>query len=93
MRRIVSTVILFLPLFFVYGFQWPVDDVIIVSTFGESEFDQFVKGVDIGGKSQDVMSSSIFISEIPSIPAALVVDIKPVSRAFFTSLWKRLYSA
>ena len=54
MRRIVSTVILFLPLFFVYGFQWPVDDVIIVSTFGESEFDQFVKGVDIGGKSQDV---------------------------------------
>ena len=38
----------------VYGFQWPVEDVVIVSTFGESEFNQYVNGVDIGGRSQDV---------------------------------------
>ncbi len=38
----------------VYAFQWPVEDVVIISTFGESEDNQFVKGVDIGGDSQDI---------------------------------------
>jgi murein DD-endopeptidase MepM/ murein hydrolase activator NlpD len=54
MKLVIFTVILFTALIPIYGFQWPVADVVIVSTFGESEFKQFVKGIDIGGESQDI---------------------------------------
>ncbi|MEA1912139.1 MAG: M23 family metallopeptidase, partial [Spirochaetota bacterium] len=37
-----------------YGFQWPVSDVVLISTFGESEFDEYIKGLDIGGDVQDI---------------------------------------
>ena len=43
-----------LSVFYVYGFQWPVLDVVLISTFGESEFDEYVKGLDFGGGTQDV---------------------------------------
>ncbi len=54
MKYILLSVLLFLSLFTLFGFQWPVDDVIVVSTFGKSEYRQFLKGIDIGGKSQDI---------------------------------------
>ena len=54
MRLIIIIAILLTSLIPVSGFQWPVTDVVIVSTFGESEFDQFVKGIDIGGETQDI---------------------------------------
>lgn len=54
MKRILFYLILTLSFVSVYGFQWPVEDVVIISTFGESEFNQFVNGINIGGKSQDV---------------------------------------
>lgn len=54
MRLIIIMVILFTSLIPIYGFQWPVADVVIVSTFGKSEFKQFLKGIDIGGESQEI---------------------------------------
>lgn len=54
MKLVIFTVILYTALIPIYGFQWPVADVVVVSTFGESEFKQFVKGIDIGGVSQDI---------------------------------------
>lgn len=38
----------------VFAFDWPVKNVIITSTFGESRNDHFHSGVDIGGGAQEV---------------------------------------
>lgn len=54
MKLIGLTIIVCIFILPVYGFQWPVKEIIIVSTFGESESNEFVNGVDIGGKSQVV---------------------------------------
>lgn len=48
------TVLVFFYVFNIYGFQWPVSDVVIISNFGESKFGEYVKGLDIGGGSQDI---------------------------------------
>lgn len=55
-RKILFVIILFLSVFNIYGFQWPVSNVILISTFGESNIDEYVKGLDIGGGIQDVRS-------------------------------------
>jgi Peptidase family M23 len=54
MGRISFLVILFLSVFNTYGFQWPVSDVVLISTFGGSEFGGYVKGLNLGGQTQDV---------------------------------------
>ncbi len=75
MRPIIITVILFTSLIPIYGFQWPVADVVIVSTFGESDFKQYLKGIDIGGESQDI--SPIEAGELVfySSPGTSLLDI------------------
>ncbi len=47
---------LYISVFNLYGFQWPVSNVVLISTFGESKIDEYVKGLDIGGGVQDVRS-------------------------------------
>ncbi len=37
-----------------HGFQWPVDDLALTATFGESRWDHFHGGIDIGGGRQDI---------------------------------------
>lgn len=54
MKRAFFLIINLLGFFAIYGFQWPVSDVVLISTFGESEFYEYVKGLDIGGKVQDI---------------------------------------
>lgn len=53
-RRFLFTVIIFLSAFSTYGFQWPVSDVVLISTFGESKFNGYIKGLDLGGAAQVV---------------------------------------
>ncbi|MDA3941852.1 MAG: M23 family metallopeptidase [Spirochaetia bacterium] len=54
MRNIVFTVIFIFLCFNSYGFQWPVKDVLLVSTFGESKYNEYVKGLDLEGSTSDV---------------------------------------
>ena len=54
MRRIFFIIIISLLIVNSYGFQWPVSDVVLISTFGESESSDYVKGLNIGGKVQDI---------------------------------------
>ena len=57
--RILRT-ISFMTLFILLGctaafaFQWPVDSKILTATFGESRWDHFHTGIDIGGGAQEV---------------------------------------
>ena len=53
-RRVFFAVFIFISVFSIYGFQWPVQNVVLISTFGESEFNDYVKGLDLGGDVQDV---------------------------------------
>lgn len=53
-KKIFFILLLNLSVLFIYGFQWPVSDVVLISTFGESEFNEYVKGLDLGGVAQDV---------------------------------------
>ncbi|MCK5673118.1 MAG: M23 family metallopeptidase [Spirochaetales bacterium] len=55
-RRLLFAILVFISVFSLYGFQWPVSNVVLISTFGESEIDEYVKGLDIGGGIQDVRS-------------------------------------
>ena len=75
MRLIGLTIILFISLLPVYGFQWPVKEVVIVSTFGESESNEYVNGVDIGGKSQDVKPIDAGELVFYSRPGASLMDL------------------
>ncbi len=54
MKRILFFIIILLLVSNIYGFQWPVSEVVLISTFGESEFDEYIKGLDIGGDVQDI---------------------------------------
>ncbi len=54
MKNIVFSVIFIFLCLNIYGFQWPVQDVVLVSTFGESKFNEYVKGLDLDGSTQDV---------------------------------------
>ena len=37
-----------------FGFQWPVENRVLTATFGESRWDHFHTGIDLGGGSQTV---------------------------------------
>ena len=54
MKRILFFIIILLLINNIYGFQWPVSEVVLISTFGESEFNEYIKGLDIGGDIQDI---------------------------------------
>lgn len=54
MKGVLFFIMILLLLGNLYGFQWPVSDVVLISTFGESEFDEYIKGLDIGGDVQDI---------------------------------------
>lgn len=54
MKRILFFIMILLLVGNIYGFQWPVSEVVLISTFGESEFNEYIKGLDIGGGVQDI---------------------------------------
>ncbi len=54
MRFVVVLLIILTPFIPLFGFQWPAEDIVLVSTFGESKFDSFLKGIDLAGTSQDI---------------------------------------
>ena len=37
-----------------FGFQWPVEELILTATFAESRWDHFHTGIDIGGGEQEI---------------------------------------
>ncbi len=54
MKRAGFSFLLILFLYPLFGFQWPAEDVVLVSTFGESKFNSYLKGIDLAGVSQDI---------------------------------------
>ena len=46
--------VLFLTVFYINAFQWPVKDVSIIASFGQNVFGSFLKGINLGGASQKV---------------------------------------
>jgi len=65
--------ILILP--FLYGFDWPIEEKTIVSTFGQACGSQFSTGIKIGTREQDVKPITegeiCFYSEINNSPHAI----------------------
>ena len=54
MKKILFIVMLVIPVFFGYAFQWPVSDPVLVTSFGESKFGNFSKGIELQSGSDDV---------------------------------------
>jgi len=43
-----------LSVFNINAFQWPVSEISVLASFGQNEFGCFLKGINLGGSSQDV---------------------------------------
>ena len=43
-----------LLVFNINAFQWPVSEISVLASFGQNEFGSFLKGINLGGSSQDV---------------------------------------
>jgi len=43
-----------LSVFNINAFQWPVSEISVLASFGQNEFGSFLKGINLGGASQDV---------------------------------------
>ncbi len=68
MKKILFPLIIFLVVnLSVFSLQWPVENMIVTSTFAEKRGDHYHSGIDIGGGEQDVVAVSdgrvVFIFE------------------------------
>lgn len=57
MKKIIFYLLVFNAVL-VYSLQWPVENLVVASTFGEKRGDYYLSGIDIGGGEQDVVSVS-----------------------------------
>ncbi len=78
-RTIVSTILIFSAVAALFAVDWPLESVIVTSTFGEHRGDHFHTGIDLGGGEQPVYPISagelVFSyeegSEYSSLPVGL----------------------